>query len=465
MSTRGWYAVAVAVLWIGTGATAFAQATDVCSKLDGALAPPNAIANFSRQPALFNATLNGTWAAGGDSATLTFADQQIAQLKDSSQICIRGFTSQPGDNSVRIEKAFLQTADGQPQNFQVVFFVPPLTANWLYRTVAYTFVGAVLAATAPAGAAPTYFSYSTRLVIVSKTATGLAAILFVLIFYVILARVTYDKEDAKDLKHGPWLMYVLSPVRIAAGMFGDASLSQVQVILFTLIVAGLLFQLWLRTGVLSDISTALLTLLGISAVGAGGARFTETIKTGLSDSTAQYLISKGWYLWKLEPLREHATFAKLLLTDGRLDVYKFQMAIFTVVVAAYVISAGQSDLSNVNISETMLYLMGISQGVYVGGKAVTDRTTDLESAVAEMMALDSQIQALNKQIASAPANADLKAQKAQRLDDYSKAAHTAVEEFVPLTHRKYPWLRDAKGDPVLVDGKKQIDPDVLKPAS
>ena len=77
-------------------------------------------------------------------------------------------------------------------------------------------------------------------------------------------------------------------------------------------------------------------------------------------------------------MHDHATLRNLLLTDGRLDVYKFQMAIFTVVVACYVASSGQTSLGDVKISDTMLYLIGISQGVYVGGKAVTDRTTDLE---------------------------------------------------------------------------------------
>ena len=238
------------------------------------------------------------------------------------------------------------------------------------------------------------FAYSTDFFIVNKTTSSYLTLLFLAIAYGGLAWITYDKKDMEGMRRNSWLVYVLSPIRISAGVFGEASMSQVQVLLFTFIVAGLLFQLWLRTGVLSNISEQLLILIGISAVGAGGAKFTGTIKTSLSDTTAQYLIGKGWYSWVQEPLHNHATLAKLLLTDSRLDVYKFQMAIFTVVVAFYVIWAGQTDLSQVKISETMLYLIGISQGVYVGGKAITDRTTDLESAVAKMIDLEKQIQSV-----------------------------------------------------------------------
>jgi hypothetical protein len=238
----------------------------------------------------------------------------------------------------------------------------------------------------------------------------------------------------------------LSPIRISAAWFGEPSVSQIQVMLFTFIVAGLLFHLWLDTGVLSEISKDLLFLLGISAVGAGGAKFTQTLKTDLKPETASYLIGKGWYDWSLKPMHDHATLKNLLLTDGRLDVYKFQMAIFTVVVACYVATSGQTSLGDVKISETMLYLIGISQDVYVGGKAVTDRTTDLENAVKKMMDIE-------KQIAALPGTADPK--RAPLEQEYEKAATFAVREFTSLYNREYPPA------PMASD---KIDPAILKPS-
>lgn len=212
------------------------------------------------------------------------------------------------------------------------------------------------------------------------------------------------------------LLFLLSPVRIAAGVVGDASISQVQVVLFTFIVAGLLFYLWLRTGLLADISSDLLTLLGISAVGAGGAKFTATMKTDIEPGVKGYIIGKGWYNWKSVPAGDSATFRNLLLTGGRLDVYKVQVAIFTLVVAAYVVSSGQTDLGDVKISDTMLYLIGISQDVYVGGKAISDRTSRVEDSVKKMMANEADL-------------AD-----AKKKQEYDQAELTAKTEFAALYH-------------------------------
>jgi sulfur relay (sulfurtransferase) DsrC/TusE family protein len=190
----------------------------------------------------------------------------------------------------------------------------------------------------------------------------------------------------------------------------------------------------------------LLKLIGISAVGAVGSRFAHTLKTTPNDQTARYLIGKGWYNWNEVDVQELATFRKLLLTDDRLDVYKFQIAIFTIIVALYVIFAGKNGLSDVKISETMLYLIGISQGVYVAGKAVTDRTTDLDAAVQKMIDLEPQIRAKEAALAAgAPRPPDLVALDQQ----YERAAITAAEEFSSLQHRLYPsdaagggWTKD-----------------------
>jgi hypothetical protein len=77
----------------------------------------------------------------------------------------------------------------------------------------------------------------------------------------------------------------------------------------------------------------------------------------------------------------------LLLTNNRLDVYKFQMAMFSFLVAIYILGTGATDLGEVKISQTLLYLIGISQGVYVSGKAVSEREGALEDRVKSLIAL------------------------------------------------------------------------------
>ena len=439
-------ALSIAALGFLLWAAGSAQAADACDALNETAPPNGTLKQFTDRPTLFRPLLNATWVTGGEPVVVAFQGAQIDNIQDVAKVCVKAFDKD--GVYIPTQMALVPAAGGQPKQLQVSFAAQQPSGTF-YSTANYTLAG-ILAASDQS----ILFGYAVAITSTSKTATALVALAFVLFFYGILAWWTYDAADAGKLQNVGWLAYVLSPVRISAGAFGDASLSQVQVVLFTFIVAGLLFQLWLRTHQLSDISVQLLMLLGISAVGAGGAKFTATIKTGFSEPTAKFLISKGWYSWDSKPMYQHATFRQLLLTDGRLDVYKFQMAIFTVVVAAYVISAGQSDLSNVKISETMLYLIGISQGVYVAGKAVTDRTTDLENAVAKMIDLDERIQDLNKQLGAVPAPANAAALTAQRDDllaQYEKAARTAVGEYAPLTHKQVPMVSGA------------IDPAVLRP--
>jgi hypothetical protein len=416
-----------------------ADAQDPCKLLDdklgvtGTNAPdPAVLKQLADAPSVFQAVPSSQWLSGGGTASLTFQDKRITDA-NAGKVCVRGyFNVGDGQNPqpLTIRQAFLS----EKEHLKVIFNVPTFDRAF-YSRVNFLFVGVL--------ADGTYFSYSARATVTNDATAVILSLLFVALAYLFLVWMTYDRDDAGDLTGVDWLAYTLSPIRITAGWFGDASMSQVQVVLFTFIVAGLLFHLWLSTAALSNISTDLLLLLGISAVGAGGAKFTQTLKIGLKPETARFLIGKGWFDWKPLPARTHATLGKILLTDDRLDVYKFQMAIFTVVVACYVLSAGQSDLGEVKISETMLYLIGISQGVYVGGKVVTDRTTDLENAVAKMMELEKKI---------VPETDEAK--RAPLLAEYKKAATFAVGEFAPLYNRKVPH------DPP--DGDN-IDPAVLKP--
>jgi hypothetical protein len=455
------------LLW--TALPALAQATDACNRLNtemikqagaaaasasaNAAAPQapraptlqDALDYFSRQPSTFDAVAS-VWVTRGDLASVTFTDNRINTAQSAGNICVEAFINHDANRQIGLQAVLLENPSppDNKKSIKVLFNEYPPSASYLYDEVQYTFVG-ILGGQNDQNP-PIVFSYSTNFTVLTRLTVGLLTALFVLIAYGILVGATYPTDDLAAMKkqNEPRLAYLLSPVRISAGAFGEASMSQMQVILFTVVVATLLFQAWLRTGVLAGISMQLLYLLGISAVGAGSARYTETLKTALSGPTARYLIAKGWYNWQPEPLQNRATFARLFLTDGRLDVYKFQMALFTIVVAAYVISAGQNDLSNVNISDTMLYLIGISQGVYVGGKAVTDRTADLEDATKTMIDIEKQLQAV-----PAPAADQITKLNAQ----YQKAASRAAKEYGPLTHHKIPT--DAAGN---------IDPTVLQPA-
>jgi hypothetical protein len=433
-------AVAVALAW--TGSLAAAQ-QEVCKNLDAALkdekASPPKLNELAATPSPMRVKTS-EFASGSAEAIVTFEDSRIGT--DMSKVCVKAFARLTRTNEweplkdwepATVRRVFVtEKAGDTPRRLNVVLKIEEpkdVTVLSPSRKFDYLLVG-VLGDTSPIS-----FSYAQTISVMSKSAAVMLAVLFVLGFYLFLVYITYN-DDTRSLDGPGWFAYTFSPIRISAAWFGEASMSQVQLLVFTFIVAGLLFYHWLISRVLSEMSLDLLTLIGISAVGTGASKFAQTVKTSLKDQTASYLIGKGWYNWEPIPARSHATLGKLLLTDGRLDIYKFQMAIFTVVVAFYVISAGQQSLVDVKISETMLYLIGISQGVYVGGKAITDRTTDLEAAVAKMIDLDSKI--AEERAKTAP--------NATQLGDwekeYARAASTAAVEFTSLQNRKFPTKFD-----------------------
>ena len=394
--------------------------------------------------------LEGDTLAGPGAATIAIEDKSLdAPQVEISKLCVKVYSKSADKwTSVTVRQiALADKVDKTPKRLNVTFDIKaPGSATVLTPSEDVDYL---LIATLSDAKTATLLNFSKTLTVRSRWWSFVWTALLVIASYLIIAWATFDPKTANDLTKVNWLIFVLNPVRISAASYGEASMSQLQVLAFTLIVGGLLFHLWMSTLILSDISTDLLKLIGISAIGAAGAKFTHTLKVTPNDQTSRFLIGKGWYNWEKEPLQDHATFKKLLLTDGRLDIYKFQIAIFTLVVACYVISAGQAGLGDVKISETMLYLIGISQGVYVGGKAVTDRTTDLEAAVQKMIDLESKIDMAKAGVTGATPAADLPAVYAE----YRKAAITAVQEFTGLQNRKFPTI----GNLIEVASKKLKD--------
>src|SRR5207302_3333522 len=86
--------------------------------------------------------------------------------------------------------------------------------------------------------------------------------------------------------------FTLNPVSITAGVLGDGSISQLQVFGFSLLVASLMFFLWLWTGLLANISQDLLILMGISSSGAVGAKYAATLKSQLSADATKFLYAE-----------------------------------------------------------------------------------------------------------------------------------------------------------------------------
>ena len=184
--------------------------------------------------------------------------------------------------------------------------------------------------------------------------------------------------------------YSLNPVYLTSDSQDRASLSQFQIFGFTLIVLGVLAFIVLRTGLLSDISRDVLLLLGISAVGAAGSKVADHMKKRLSYENWSWLRNNGW-LTTYEtgigktPDSKRARWGDLLKTDGDFDIYSFQLAVFSIVVAYALVAGGVDQLATFEIPDNLKGLLGLSNVVYIGGKAITPNSVgELDKKVADL---------------------------------------------------------------------------------
>lgn len=185
------------------------------------------------------------------------------------------------------------------------------------------------------------------------------------------------------------LFAFLNPVKITAGPDGRGSLSKLQILFFSLVVFGLIGYFLLRTGVLSDISTTVLLLLGIAGVGATAAKGADAQRTTISADNRGWLMRKGWLPATPGAAQNVATWRDLFSTDGEFDVYRYQSFIFSIAVGGALLAGGVAQLSSFVIPETLLGILGLSQVVYIGGKLVTPTTmTDLNKSIAELRDLE-----------------------------------------------------------------------------
>lgn len=234
----------------------------------------------------------------------------------------------------------------------------------------------------------TYFGRDVPVTVSNKGASIVAALLFAAFFYLVAGAAIPPRARGPGAAARRWrgALRRLLPWNIT-GANGQASLSQLQMLLFTLIVATLLFYQWLRTGLLQDLSTDLLYLIGISTAGTAASQVAMAVRKHLDPPVYQYVQQLGWFTAPIAEAEGKGRPSGLLLTNRRFDIYKFQMLVFTCVIAAYVIASGADQLGNIQISATLLTLMGMSQGAYVGGRAAADLLTPLQDQLRGMQAL------------------------------------------------------------------------------
>ncbi len=144
-------------------------------------------------------------------------------------------------------------------------------------------------------------------------------------------------------------------LRIISTRDGYASLSQLQIVLWTLVVGMSAIYVMTLSGNLISISDGTLVLLGIASGAALAARVPMTGQPAGPEPAVP--ATPEW--------------SDLLIPDRstrEIDVTRLQMLAFTLITAAFVVIKVVVDYEIPSIPPNFLVLMGISNGVYVGGR-------------------------------------------------------------------------------------------------
>jgi hypothetical protein len=218
---------------------------------------------------------------------------------------------------------------------------------------------------------------------------ALAALCIIIVY--IFAAVTAKAVDPALSSYPTeprWFRY-LDPVLMTAGFDGKGSLAKLQILFFSLIVFGLLAYIVFRTGLLSDLSATILTLLGIAAIGSATAKATDVQRNRLDFENWTWFIRKEWLPPAGLAAVNIARWRDIVSSDGEFDVYRFQSCIFSLVVGGALLSTGISELSTFSVPETLLGVLGLSQVVYVAGKLVSPPSfSDLNAATRTVRELE-----------------------------------------------------------------------------
>jgi hypothetical protein len=215
----------------------------------------------------------------------------------------------------------------------------------------------------------------------------------------------------------------------SAGLFigpdGQPSLALFQIFFWTTITVWGLAYVFIVTGSLLALTPGMLVLLGIAGAGTVAARFVSRPEAGSAPSTSA----------TAQPA--NVDFSALLSTNGQFDLLKLQLLLFTVMIGLYVTWRIVDTGAFPELDANTLLLMGVSQGVYLGGKVASTTPLaraqalkiEIEAKKASVASLESEKKAIEDKGTAASA-----AEKA-RLAEIPGAGEKAKKEQAELQER------------------------------
>lgn len=193
--------------------------------------------------------------------------------------------------------------------------------------------------------------------------------------------------------------------RLFVGVDGKPSLSLFQIYLWTgLVVAGMVY-VFCMSGNLLNISPQVLTLLGLAGL--------STVSARLVSTTAA-----------TPPPDTKPGFWGMFVVNGKPDLLRLQMFLFTLVIWAYVAARLYYEQAFPQLEANVLMLMGISNGVYIGAKWVGtgDPLAELKRLRLELDTLQDGVTTTQEELNRAKSANDAAATKLaqDRIEDLTK---------------------------------------------
>ena len=164
-------------------------------------------------------------------------------------------------------------------------------------------------------------------------------------------------------------------LRIISTQDGYASLSQLQIVLWTVVVGLSAIYVMTLSGNLISISDGTLTLLGIASGAALLARVPSAAGTPVQAAPVAPPVAPP----VVAPLPITPEWSDLVAPNRQtreIDVTRLQMLVFTLITAGFVMIKVVVDYEIPAIPANFLILMGISNGVYVAGRKLPSTARD-----------------------------------------------------------------------------------------
>jgi hypothetical protein len=206
--------------------------------------------------------------------------------------------------------------------------------------------------------------------------------------YVLVAIAVANHENKIRNPKLKWRRF-LDPVVLSSDANGNGSISRLQILFFSILLFCLLFYILIRVGLLSDMSSTVLLLLGISGVGAAAAKGTDSQRKRLKFENWAWLLNKQWLPANGVAAVNVAKWRDIVSGADGFDVYRFQMLIFSLVVGIALLQVGFTELASFEIPVALLGVLGLSQAIYVGGKMVDPPSLqELDAALDKLIAAE-----------------------------------------------------------------------------